>query len=450
MHRAALRVICINLQCTLILNHYCTNISCVCVCEGFTSPEVVQVSNSSSSPGSTPRRRSADTTMSSRRKLSASKEPKLNVETLNEKNKTTSDSHLTSRNSDKEDSTPKTTIKMDTPSIEISNSSKKFTMETKLGDRTAQRSPSPLSQEKRTTSMTRQEAVSDIRRSRGLINGEAKVNGDDKVITTAKPPLVASKEPVVTSKPPTAKSYDSSGRDSKLNSLKNTSKDEHPAVADIKDAAKEQSAASPSSRRISQYRLSGSEALHIFHPTRRNLTARTGEYGDTITEHNDDSRTNSPAPPSKSPVPDKKPSNSLKRDNKLATVNVTEESPTQQHLPPPPKSPGVTSVTGTKRPGVVETKQNALLGKEEEMTEPPQPPKSPGATVTRRPGNVESKQKKMLALLGKEASVDTERPTEILRTTPVSMNSFYCIVSFLRYQNSTKFIILIDLSPQKN
>lgn len=407
----------------------------MCLHEGFTSPEVVQVSNSSSSPGSTPRRRSADTTMSSRRKLSASKEPKLNVETLNElnkKNKTASDSHLTSHDSDKvvKDTTPKTTTKLDTPSIEINSSSKKFTMETKLGDRTAQRSPSPLSQEKRTAGMTRQEAVSDIRRSRGLINGEARVNGDDKVMTTAKPPLVASKEPVVTSKPPTAKPYDS-GRDSKLSSSKSTSKDEHPTVSDIKDAAREHSAASPSSRRISQYRLSGSEALHIFHPTRRNVIARSGEYGDTSTEHNDDSRTNSPAPPSKSPVP----SASLKRDNKLATVNVTEEAPTQQHLPPPPKSPGVTSVTGTKRPGVVESKQNSLLGKEEETTtqlEPPQPPKSPGATVTRRPGNVESKQKKMLALLGKEASVDTERPTEILRTTPVSTNSSYCVVGFLR------------------
>ena len=399
----------------------------MCFHEGFTSPEVVQVSNSTSSPGSTPRRRSADTTMSSRRKLSASKEPKLNVETLNElnkKNKTTSDSHLTSRG----DTTPKATTKTDTPSVEISNPPSKFTMETKLGDRTTQRSPSPLAQEKRTTSMTRQEAVSDIRRSRGLINGDAKVNGDDKVMTTAKPPLVASKEPIITTKPPTAKPHEAS-RDSKPNGLKNTSRDEHPAVTDIKDAAKEQSAISPSSRRISQYRLSGSEALHIFHPTRRAVTARSGEYGDAITEHKDDSRTNSPAPPSKSPVPDKRASTSLKRDNKLATINVTEETPAQQHLPPPPKSPGVTSVTGTKRPGVVESKHNALLGKEEDTTaqlEPPPPPKSPGASVTRRPGNVESKQKKMLALLGKEASVDTERPTELLRTTPVSMKSL-CI-----------------------
>ena len=385
------------------------------------------MSSSASSPGSTPRRRSADTSMSSRRKLSASKEPKICVETLNElnkKKKTTSDSHLSSYSSDKvvKDTPPKTTTKTDIPSVEISNSSKNFTMETKLGDRTTQRSPSPLAQEKRTASMTRQEAVSDIKRSRGLINGEAKVNGDDKVMTTAKPPLVASKEPVVTSKPPTARPHDSN-RDNKYSSLKNTSRDEHPAVADIKDAAKEQSAASPSSRRISQYRpLSGSEALHIFHPTRRNFTPRSGEYSDTTAEHNEDSRTNSPAPPSKSPVPDKR--TSLKRDNKLATINVSEETAIQQqHLPPPPKSPGITSVTGTKRPGVVESKQNALPGKEEETTtqlEPPPPPKSPGASVTRRPGNVESKQKKMLALLGKEASVDTDRPTDILRITPVS------------------------------
>ena len=396
----------------------------MCVCEGFTSPEVVQVSNNPSSPGSTPRRRSADTAMSSRRKLSASKEPKLSVDALNElnkKNKTGSDSNLPSydRDSVVKDTPPKTTTKTDSPSIEISNSLKKFNMDTKVSDRRTQRSPSPLAQEKKTAgSMTRQEAVSDIRRSRGLLNGEAKVNGDDKVITTAKPPLVASKEPVVTSKPPTAKPHDSN-RDSKSNSLKNTSKNEHPVVVDVKDAAKEQSAISPPSRRISQYRpLSGSEALHIFHPTRRSV------YGDM--EHSDDSRTNSPAPPSKSPVPDKRLST---RDSKLGLNNITEEKTAQQQLPAPPKSPGVTSVTGTKRPGVVEHRQNALFsGKEEESTtqqEPPPPPKSPGASVTRRPGNVESKQKKMLALLGKEASVDTDRVADIPRTSPVSM--YVCI-----------------------
>lgn len=394
---------------------------CLCSCKGFTSPEVVQVSNSSSSPGTTPRRRSADTAMSSRRKLSASKEPKLNVEALNElnkMNKMSSDSSLTTASNKVAKGTPKVNITAkDTPPVEISNTPNKFTMETKISDRTTQRSPSPLTQDKRSPGMTRQEAVSDIKKSRGMLNGEAKVNGDDKVMTTAKPPLVASKEPKVTSKVPTSKSLDSD----KSNSMK---KDEHPAVAGIKDAAKEQSAAIPS-RRISQYRLSGSEALHIFHPTRRSVTPRSGEFGDATTseQNGNDSRTNSPVPPSKSPIPDKKIS-SLKRDSKLAISNISEDTTQQQH-PTPPKSPG-TSVTGTRRP-VAENFQKvfAQLEKEEETTtqdEPLPPPKSPGTSVTgaRRPGVIESKQKKMLALMGKEASVDSDRPTEILRTTPVS------------------------------
>ena len=377
-----------------------------------------------SGPGNTPRRRSADTSMSSRRKLSASKEPKLSIDTLNElnkKNKTSSDSRLTSYSSDK-DTPPKTSSKPTSPSVEISNSSRKFTTETRVGDRTIQRSPSPLAQEKRTAGMNRQEAFSDIKRSRALVNGEVKINGDDKVMNNAKPPLVASKEPVVTTKPPTAKPQDS-GRDSKYTSSK---RDERPATADIKNEAKEQSAASPPSRRISQYRqFSGSEALHIFHPQTRRVPPKSGEYSEPVSESSEHSRTNSPALPSKSPVLDKRTSTSLKRDNKLATNNVAEETTAQQHLPHPPKSPGVTSVTGMRRPGNVECKQNNLLAKEEELSaipqEPPPPPKSPGASATRRPGNVESKQKKMLALLGEEASVDTERPTEILRTTPVSI-----------------------------
>ena len=319
----------------------------------------MQVSNNGSTPG-TPRRRSAalDPT-STRRKLSASKEQKVNVEALNElnkKNKTVSDSSLvTTRGNDRTlkdtpKSTTTTTIKTDTPKVEISNSSEKFSMETKVNERTTQRSPSPLSQEKRSYSgMTRQEAVSNIKKSRGLLNGEAKVNGDDKVMTTAKPPLVASKEPPVASKPPTSKLHD---RDSKSNGLRNTnSKDEHPSVTDVKDAAKEQSALNPPSRRISQYRLSGSEALHIFHPTRRSVVPKSGDFSDATTlEQSDDFRTTSPAPaPSKSPVPDRRVS---KRDSKLA-VSITEEKPTQQEAPTPPKSPS-TSVTGARRPVFVE------------------------------------------------------------------------------------------------
>lgn len=359
----------------------------------------------------------------------------MNVEALNElnkKNKTVSDSSLITRGSDKfVNDTPKTTTATKSPAVEVSNSSDKFTMETRISERRTQRSPSPLTQEKRSFSMTRQEAVSDIKRSRGLLNGEAKVNGDDKVMTTAKPPLVASKEPVVTSKPPTGKSHDSN-KDSKSNGVKNTSKDEHPIVIDIKDAAKEQSAASPSSRRISQYRLSGSEALHIFHPTRRSTTPKSGEYGDAASELIDDSRIISPAPPTKSPVPDKRMS---KRDSKL-TMNITEETATHQEPPAPPKSPGITSVTGTRRPAVVE-KMVAQLGKEEEapaQQEPPPPPKSPGSSVpaTRRPGVVESKQKKMLALMGKEASVDSDRPADIPRITPVSITPL-CSYTSLHY-----------------
>lgn len=369
---------------------------CVLFYEGFTSPEVVQVSNNSSGPGNTPRRRSADTAMSSRRKLSASKEPKLNVEALNELNKNNkagNDSKSTSSSTAKDlpktattTKTDKSTFKTEIPSVEISNSSNNFTMETKI-DKSSQRAPSPLDRiSSRSFSMTRQEAVSDIRRSRGLLNGEPKVNNNDKSMTTAKPPLVASKEPVVTSKPPTTKSHDHN-RDSKSNSFKNTGVDEHPAVANIKDAAKEQSAASPSSRRISQYRLlSETEALHIFHPTRRSANPKSGEFGDFTTEQNDDdSRTNSPAPPSKSPVLDRNTSTSLKRGSKLVVNATTEETATQPQ--PTPKSP-VLSVTGVKRPGVVE-----------------------------------SKTKKMLALLGKEASVDIDRPTDIPRTSPVSINA---------------------------
>ena len=396
----------------------------LCSCEGFTSPEVVQVSNNTLSPGSTPRRRSAapDMALTARRKLSASKEPKVSIEALNElnkRNKTASDSSLVSalgRDIAVRD-TPQATTESESnaPTAEISSPSNKFTM---VSDRTTQRSPSPLTQEKRAYSMSRQEAVSNIKRSRALLNGEAKVNGDDKVMTTAKPPLVATKEPAVTSKPPTPKHHHDSSRP---NNIKN-SRDEHPAVADIKDATKEQSSITAPSRRISQYRLTGSEALHIFHPTRRNTSTKLGDYGDASSEHLDDSRSNSPAPPSKSPVPEKRISN---RDSNLA-VKITEEPPVQQEPPAPPKSPG-TSVTGTRRPVVTE-KMLAHSGKDEETVtqqEPPPPPKSPGASVTgaRRPGVVESKQKKMLALMGKEASVDSERPTEILRTTPVSINS---------------------------
>ena len=405
----------------------------------------MQVSNNGSTPG-TPRRRSAalDTT-STRRKLSASKEPKVNVEALNElnkKNKTASDSSLVTRGNDRTlkdtpKSTTTTTIKTDSPKVEITNSSEKFTMETKVSESTTQRSPSPLTQEKRSYSMTRQEAVSNIKKSRGILNGEAKVNGDDKIMTTAKPPLVASKEPPVASKPPTAKSYD---RDSKSNSLKNAnSKDEHIPVIDVKDAAKEQSAANPPSRRISQYRLSGSEALHIFHPTRRSVVPKSGDFSEATLEQNDDSRTSSPAPPpSKSPVPDKRMS---KRDSKLIT-SVTEEKPTQQEAFAAPKSPG-TSVTGARRPIVVE--KLAQPRTEEEAPahqEPPAPPKSPG-TGARRPGVVESKQKKMLALMGKEASVDTDRPTEIPRISPVSVAHCYrcsilceCTIRYLKNQKS--------------
>lgn len=413
------------------------------LCEGFTSPEVVQVSNNGSTPG-TPRRRSAalDPT-STRRKLSASKEQKVNVEALNElnkKNKTASDSSLvTTRGNDRTlRDTPKSTttaFKTDTPKVEVSNSPEKFSMETKVSERTTQRSPSPLSQEKRSFSMTRQEAVSNIKKSRGLLNGEAKVNGDDKIMTTAKPPLVASKEPPVASKPPTAKSYD---RDSKSNSLRTmNSKDEHPSVTDIKDAAKQDSALNQPSRRISQYRLSGSEALHIFHPTRRSVVPKSGDFSDaTALEQIDDSRTISPAPPpSKSPVLDRRVT---KRDSKLA-VSVTEEKPTQQEAPAPPKSPSTSSVTGARRPVVVE--KLAQLKTDEEAPahqEPPAPPKSPGSSVpgARRPGVVESKQKKMLALMGKEASVDTDRPTEIPRTTPVSVQ--HCV---LRYTNCATVLL---------
>lgn len=338
-------------------------------------------------PGNTPRRRSADTTMNSRRKLSASKEAskeaKMSVDELNKKN-SSSTSSITGDKISKV--TPKTT-KPDTPSVENDTPSINSSVEAiRFTDRTSRRSPSPLAQErtvsKSSSSMTRQEAVSDIKRTRALLNGEAKMNGDDKIITTAKPPLVAAKEPVVTSKPPTAKPHDSS-RDNKSNSVKNTSKDNHPAVTDIKDAAKEQSHSGPS-RRISQFRLTGNEALHIFHPTRRSTTPKSGEYSDSTSEQTeDDSRTNSPTPLSKSPVPDKKPS-SLKQDSRLSMT--VEETKMQQQPPPPPKSP-VTSVTGTRRPGVVE-----------------------------------SKQKKMLALLGQEASVDMDRPTDIQRTTPVSIS----------------------------
>lgn len=340
---------------------------------------------SSNSPGSTPRRRSVDPTMINRRKMSASKEPKLNVDALNElnkKNKTADENSPTSSTIDRVSKlTAKSpTTKTEVPSVEISNPPNKFTMETKVGSNSPQRAPSPLSQEKttaRSLGMIRQEGVTDIRKSRGmLVNGEVKVNGEDKVMTTAKPPLVASKEPVVTSKPPTPKPQDIT-RDSKSNNLKNTRKEENLAAADTKDTVKEQPSVGTPSRRISQYRLSGSEALHIFHPTRRSAIPKGSELSETTSEHDDDSRTNSPAPPpSKSPTPDKRVS---KRDSK-PIINTTEETTVQQQ--PPPKSP-----------------------------------------VTRRPGVVESKTKKMLALLGKEASVDIDRPADIPRASPVSVDS---------------------------
>jgi len=402
---------------------------------GFTSPEDVQVSNSAS--GSTPyRRRSADTSSSLRRKLSVEKGPKDSLSSINELNtknkksdidtsrtsgnssssvsrsskkdteKNTSykkDTEITSSKNDSEKSTSKKDIiemtnlsKTDIPQVEISKPTKKYTIDTKFSTKTPPTSTTAQDRvSTKSPSLGRQEGSSNIKKS--LVNGDVKATDQEDVKPfTAKTTILSSKfsqqkakEPVVTSKPPTAQQTRQEINKEKSNSLKKISdnnEDKGPAVSIIKDTSKDQAAFSPANKRISQYRLSGSEALHIFHPTRRSTTPKSGDYSDTNSDlKEDEERSKSPSLP-RSPVPDKRGS-SLKRGSQLV-ISTTDDTSQPQTSPTPPrspKSPVPTSVTGTRRPGVVE-----------------------------------SKTKKMLALMGKEASVDLDRPADIPRSTPVS------------------------------
>jgi len=414
---------------------------------GFTSPEDVQVFNSPS--GNTPhRRRSADTSSNLRRKLSVDKEPKDSLSSINElntKNKksdigtssttsrtngtSSSSSSISSSSSSKRDIEKSTSYKRDTekitsskidsdkstskkdavestktdsPQIEITRPTKKYTIDTKLSTKTPPSSTTTTitAQDRVTTkspSLGRQEGSTNIIGiKKSLVNGDMKATTDKEEAkpvtakTTSKfSQQTTAKEPVVTSKPPTAQQTRQEINKDKSNSLKknfDNKEDKGPAVSVVKETSKDQAPSSPATRRISQYRLSGSEALHIFHPTRRNATPKSGDYNDTNSEiKEDEERSRSPNLP-RSPVPDKRGS-SLKRGSQL-TISTTDDTSQPQTSPTPPrspKSPIPTSVTGTRRPGVVE-----------------------------------SKTKKMLALMGKEVSVDLDRPADIPRSTPVS------------------------------
>ena len=437
---------------------YC-NLSLFLFFLGFTSPEDVQVSNSTT--GSTPsRRRSADTNSCSRRKLSVEKGPKDSLSSINElntKNKksdaetssSSSSSSSSSRTSGTSSSssssnstigissnrkdTEKSTLskkdterttskneaeknlssKNDSPQVEITKPTKKYTIDTKVSTKTPSTSSSTASTSSSTASMSPSSTVEQDRAStqshsfgrqqgssritglkKSLVNGDVKATDTEEskpaTVKTANKfsqPVIA-KEPIITSKPPTAQQNRLDVNKDKSNSFKRNfenKEDKGPAMTTIKDVVKETH--SPSAKRISQYnRLSGSEALHIFHPTRRSATPKSGDFGDTNSElKEEEERAKSPSVP-KSPVPDKRGS-SLKRASNL-TISTSDDVSQQQPSPTPPrspKSPVQTSVTGTRRPGVVE-----------------------------------SKTKKMLALMGKEASVDSDRPADIPRSAPVS------------------------------